>query len=222
MRVLHHFWLSPYSRKIRLVLNEKALEADLEVEKYWERRQDFLALNPAGQVPVLVEDDGSVLADSQAIAEYLEEICPEPPLLTGDAAGRAECRRLAAWFDGKFHAEVTHYLLREKLLKRFMGMGEPQSELIRAGRENIAYHLDYVGYLVERRNYLAGEVFSLADIAAAAQFSCLDYLGDVPWEKNQAAKDWYARVKSRPSFRPILADHIPGLPPPKHYADLDF
>jgi len=74
----------------------------------------------------------------------------------------------------------------------------------------------------ERRRWLAGENFSLADITAAAHLSTLDYLGDVPWDNHEPAKEWYARIKSRPSFRPLLADHIPGAPPPKHYADLDF
>ena len=222
MRILYHFWLSPFSRKVRIALFEKGLEAEIVVEKYWDRRQEFLAMNPAGQVPVLSEADGTVLSDSQAIVEFLEDCHPEPNLLGLDPLDRAECRRLVAWFDGKFHQEVTDFLLREKLLKRFMGMGEPRSDLIRAGRDNIVYHLDYISYLVERRNYIAGEVFSLADIAAAAHLSCLDYLGDVPWDQHSGAKEWYARVKSRPSFRAILADHMPGLPPPRHYADLDF
>ena len=222
MHILYHFWLSPFSRKVRIALYEKGLDVELVVEKYWDRRQEFLTLNPAGQVPVLREPDGTVLADSQAIVEYLEDCQPEPNLLGRDPLARAECRRLIAWFDGKFYSEVTDFLLREKLLKRFMGMGEPRSDLIRAGRGNIGYHLDYIGYLVERRNYIGGEVFSLADIAAAAQLSCLDYLGDVPWDQHPGAKEWYARVKSRPSFRAILADHMPGLPPPRHYADLDF
>lgn len=222
MRILYHFWLSPFSRKVRIALFEKGLEAELVLEKYWDRRPEFLALSPAGQVPVLSEPDGAILSDSQAIVEYLEDCQPEPNLLGRGPLERAECRRLIAWFDGKFHSEVSDLLLREKLLKRFMGMGEPRSDLIRAGRENIGYHMDYIGYLVERRNYIAGEVFSLADITAAAHLSCLDYLGDVPWEQYRAAKDWYARVKSRPSFRAILADHMPGLPPPRHYADLDF
>lgn len=222
MRVLYHFWLSPFCRKVRMALCEKGAAFDLTVERFWERRHEFLVMNPAGQVPVLVEEDGTVLADSQAIVEYLDEIVPEPPLLGDDPAGRAECRRIAAWFDQKFYAEVTDYLLTEKLLKRFMGMGAPQSELIRVGSDNMKYHLDYIGYLAERRNYLAGDHFTLADIAAAAQLSCIDYLGSVPWDHHGAAKDWYARVKSRPSVRPILGDHIAGLPPPKHYANLDF
>ena len=222
MRILYHFWLSPFSRKVRIALFEKGLDVELVVEKYWDRRQEFIAMNPAGQVPVLSEVDGTVLTDSQAIVEYLEDCHPEPNLLGREPLDRAECRRLVAWFDGKFHQEVTDFLLREKLLKRFMGMGEPRSDLIRAGRENISYHMDYITYLVERRNYIASEVFSLADIAAAAHLSCLDYLGDVPWDRYLGAKEWYARVKSRPSFRAILADHMPGLPPPRHYADLDF
>ena len=222
MRILYHFWLSPFSRKVRIALFEKGMDVELVVEKYWNRRPEFLALNTAGKVPVLSEPDGTILADSQAIVEYLEDCQPEPNLLGYEPLDRAECRRLIAWFDGKFYDEVTEFLLREKLLKRFMGMGEPRSDLIRAGRQNIGYHLDYISYLVERRNYIGGETFSLSDITAAAHLSCLDYLGDVPWEQYPSAKEWYARVKSRPSFRAILADHMPGLPPPRHYADLDF
>ncbi|MSO64201.1 MAG: glutathione S-transferase family protein [Alphaproteobacteria bacterium] len=222
MRTLYHFWLCPFSRKIRIVLGEKGLPFDLVFEKFWQRRDKFLRLNPAGQVPVLVEEDGRVFAESSAIGEYLDETHPDRPLVGFDANARAETRRLVAWFDLKFHHEVTKNLLDEKLLKRFMGMGEPSSSAIRAGRANVKYHLDYIAYLVERRNWLAGEDFSLADIAAAAHLSCLDYLGDVPWDDYETAKDWYARIKSRPSFRPLLSDHIPGLAPPRHYADLDF
>ncbi len=222
MRVLVHFPLSPFCRKVRIALKEKGVAFELQAEKYWERSEDFLALNPAGEVPVLIEDENPPIPDSQVIVEYLEELVPDPSLITGGAEERAEARRLAAWFDQKFYREVTDYLLTEKLLKRFMGMGAPDSAVIRAGRENLAVHMDYVGWLIERRAWLAGERFGIADIAAAAQLSTLDYLGDVPWDDHAAARDWYARVKSRPSFRPILGDRIAGLPPPAHYADLDF
>lgn len=221
MRRLYHLPLSPQSRKVRIVLAEKKLDVELKAERVWERRPEFLALNPAGEVPVLVED-GAVIADSGAICEYLEEMHPEPALIGRDALTRAETRRLVAWFEGKFADEVTANLLGEKLLKRFLGLGEPSSDAIRAGTENIHYHLEYIAYLMDRRKWLAGDEFSLADIAAAAHLSAADYLGDVPWDAHEDAKDWYARVKSRPSFRPLLADHIPGLAPPKHYADLDF
>ena len=117
---------------------------------------------------------------------------------------------------------MTEPLVGEKMMKRFLGLGEPNSAAIRAGKANLGYHLDYITFLVERRRWLAGDHFSLADISAAAHLSALDYLGDVPWDAHDPAKEWYARIKSRPSFRPLLADHIPGAPPPKHYADLDF
>lgn len=222
MRTLHHLWLSPFCRKVRIALEEKKIEFEMHVEKVWERREAFLALNPAGEVPVLVEPDGSVLSGSDVICEFLDEIHPEPPLVGRHPLERAEVRRLVGWFDHKFNREVSENLVGEKVMKRFLGLGEPDSKLIRAANANIHYHLDYVGYLVERRKWLAGDHLSLADIAAAAHLSAVDYLGDVPWEEHQTAKDWYARIKSRPSMRPLLADSIPGVPPPKHYADLDF
>jgi glutathione S-transferase len=222
MRTLYHLWLSPFSRKVRIALREKNLTCDLKVEKVWERREDFLALNPAGTVPVLIDESGAVIADSNVICEYLDEAYPEIPLIQGTAAERAETRRLATWFDQRFSREVSDNLYREKMLKRFLGLGEPNSVAVRAGYANLRYHLDYIGWLAERRRFLAGDQFGLADIAAAAQLSTLDYIGDVPWDEYEAARHWYARIKSRPSFRPILSDHIPGAPPPRHYADLDF
>ena len=222
MRVLYHVPLSPYSRKVRVALKEKGLPFDLRLENVWERRVEFLAMNPAGKVPVLVEADGTVIADSVAITEYLQEVQPQPDLLGATPAQRAETRRLVAWFDGKMHEEATVNLVGEKVMRRFLGRGEPDSATVRAGLANIRIHLDYVAFLVERRTWLAGDKFSLADIAAAAQFSCIDYIGDVPWGHREAARDWYARVKSRPSFRPILDDRVPGLKPAGHYDDLDF
>lgn len=222
MRTLYHLWLSPYCRKIRVLLAAKELEFEMRVEKVWERRPEFLALNPAGSVPVLVEKSGTVVCDHHAIAEYLEEVYRDQPLLGATPAERAEVRRLVGWFDDKFGREVTSNLVDEKIMKRFLGLGQPNSAAIRAGQANIHHHLAYIAWLCERRNWLAGEAFSLADIAAASHLSAVDYVGDVPWDEHPAAKEWYARVKSRPAFRPLLADRIPGCPPPRHYADLDF
>jgi glutathione S-transferase len=222
MRTLFHLWLSPQCRKVRLQLATKALDFEMKVEKVWERRPEFLAFNPAGSVPVLVEPDGRVIAAHNAIVEYIEEVYPDPPLIGIAPAERAEARRLVAWFDDKFGSEVTDNLVDEKIMKRFLGLGEPNSSAIRAGNANIHHHLDYIAWLIERRKWLAGDDFSLADIAAAAHLSAVDYLGDVPWDDHEPAKDWYMKVKSRPAFRPLLADSIPGCPPPKHYADLDF
>ena len=222
MRTLFHLPLCPFSRKIRLVMKEKNLEFELQQERVWERRPEFLAMNPAGEVPVLVEADNTAIADSVVITEYLEDTYRERLLIGIAPLDRAEVRRLVAWFDLKMNREVTQNLVGEKLLKRMMGYGQPNSSAIRAGHANIHYHLDYVSYLCERRRWLAGDHFSLADIAAAAHFSVLDFIGDVPWDRHETAKDWYARMKSRPSFRPLLTDHVPGHTPPEHYVDLDF
>lgn len=222
MRVLYHHTLSPPSRKVRIVLAEKDLDFTLKAEKVWERRAEFLALNPAGEVPVLIEPDGTVLAGTDSVVEYLDEVYREKILIGINPVDRAEVRRLTAWFDLKMQLEVTDNLLGEKMLKRWAGHSQPSSQAIRAGHANLPYHLDYIGYLVERRRWLGGDHFSTADISAAAHLSSLDYLGDVPWDNHEPAREWYARIKSRPSFRAILADHVPGLPPPKHYTDLDF
>ncbi len=222
MRTLYHLWLSPFCRAVRIALAEKDLEFTLRAENIWERRDEFLALNPAGEVPVLVEPEGAAVSGASVICEYIDEIKPEPSIMGATALTRAETRRLAQWFDGKFNAEVTENLLGEKMMKRFLGLGEPDAAAIRAGYKNLRYHLQYIAYLTERRNWLAGDSLSYADIAAAAHLSSLDYINEVPWDDFDTVKTWYARIKSRPSFRNLLSDKIPGFPPPKHYADLDF
>ena len=222
MRILYHLPLSPYSRKVRLVLSEKRIPFELRIERVWERRDEFLELNAACTVPVLVEENGLVLADSYAICEYLDEAYPDVPLLGRTLGERAEVRRRVAWFDGKFAREVTDHLLHEKQMKRLMGRGNPDAGALRAGYANLKPHLDYLGWLAETRIWLAGNTLSLADLAAAAHLSALDYIGDIDWGLNDAAKDWYARVKSRPAFRPLLADRVSGVNPPPHYPDLDF
>lgn len=222
MRLLYHHTLSPFARRVRLVLNEKRLDVDERAHSDWHRDEEFLALNPAGEVPVLIELEGQALSDATAICEYLDEAYPDPPLMPGDAKARAEARRLVAWFDRKFNQEVTVPLVGEKLLKRMIGGDAPDSRLIRAGRVNVHTHLSYIGWLTERRNWLAGDAMSLADLAAAAHISLVDYAGDVPWDDHPFAKDWYVRIKSRPSFRPLLRDTVPGIPAPSHYTNLDF
>jgi glutathione S-transferase len=222
MRELYHLPLSPYARKVRLVLAEKRLPVDLHVEKPWERRPEYLELNPAGTVPTLVEDNGVIVPDSAVICEYLDEAYPELPLMGDTIAERVEVRRLAAWFDGKFAAEVTQNLLGEKYMRKQAGRGNPESAAIRTGYTALRYHLDYLGWLAENREWLAGPNLSLADFAAAAHLSCLDYIGDVDWRLSRPAKDWYARIKCRPGFRTLLSDRVPGIVPPEHYVDLDF
>ena len=218
---LFHVPLSPFCRKVRLTLAEKRLEVELVDERFWEAGTEFLRRNPAGKVPIL-RYDGRMLAESQAICEFLDEVHPTPPLMPDDPAGRYEVRRLCAWFDDKFHAEVTSKLLYERVNKKVMKLGYPDSKNVKSGSARIKYHLDYLSWLLDQRRWLAGNEMTLADFAAAAHLSSLDYISDVDWNRSQNVKDWYAKIKSRPSFRSLLADQVPGFPPPTHYADLDF
>ena len=221
MARLFHVPLSPYCRKVRLSLAEKKIEVELVEEKYWEQDPDFLRRNPAGKVPVL-RLDGKVMAESAAICEYIEETRPEPSLMPKTADGRYEVRRLVSWFDDKFHHEVTSKLLYERVNKKMTGQGYPDSKNVKQGARAIKYHLDYMTWLLDHRRWLAGDQMTLADFAAAAHLSALDYISDVDWNRSAAVKDWYAKIKSRPAFRSILADQVPGFRPPPHYADLDF
>lgn len=204
------------------MLREKNLDHTLIVEDFWTRRVEFFALNPAGEVPVLVTERNQVLSGAYAICEYLDEEYPTIQFFGASPTERAEVRRLVEWFDVKFEREVTQLVLFEKMFKRLMGYGEPSSEAIRAGKRNVSHHLDYIAYLLNNRNWLAGEYLTLADIAAAAQLSCLDYVGDVPWEAHESVKEWYVLLKSRPAFRALLADRVQGFRPPAYYDDLDF
>jgi glutathione S-transferase len=230
MAVLYHHPFCPFSRFVRLVMGEMGMSADLIEEKVWERREGFLALNPAGTTPVLAEEQIAAVPGSTVIAEWLDETrglaLGERRLLPENPAKRVEVRRLMAWFGEKFAEEVSVPLVQEKIYKRFVhagtGGGSPDTALIRAAKNNIRYHLKYVGFLIRQRNWLTGDVPTYADLMAAAHISVADYLGDVPWDEDQTARDWYARIKSRPSFRPLIADRVPGMAPSAVYADLDF
>ena len=221
MTRLYHFPLSPFCRKVRLSLAEKKIEVELIDTRYWEKSPEFMRRNPAGKVPIL-NLDGKTLTESAAINEYIEERYPTPPLMPSDPDGRYEVRRLVSWFDDKFHHEVTANLLYERVNKKLSGQGYPDSHKIKAGAKAIKYHLDYLGWLLDMRRWLAGDMMTLADFAAAAHLSSLDYISDVDWDRNSNVREWYSKIKSRPAFRPLLADQVSGFPPPPHYADLDF
>jgi glutathione S-transferase len=230
MITLFHHPFCPHSRFVRVVLGEFGIAVRLVEERVWERRQEFLALNPEGTTPVLIEEGHPAVPGAAIIAEYLDETrgadFAERRMLPTDPSARVEVRRLMHWFHGKFFHEVSDFLVLERMYKQTMrteqGGGPPDTGAIRAARHNIRYHLSYIGWLARQRTWLAGERMSYADIAAAAHLSVADYLGDVPWSEDEAAKTWYARIKSRPSFRPLLSETVPGIPPSIIYADLDF
>ena len=227
---LFHHPFCPHSRYIRLVLSEHGIDPQLIEEKVWERRKEFLALNPAGTTPVLVQEAVLPVPGAALIAEFIDEThgakLYRHRLLPPEQDRRIEVRRLAAWFNEKFYSEVSGPLLAERFFKRLMsiehGGGSPDGAAIRAAGINVVYHLRYLGWLLGNREWLSGERMTFADLAAAAHLSVVDYLGQIPWSKEEVAKDWYMRMKCRPAFRPFLIETFPGLAPSAHYTELDF
>lgn len=231
MLTLYHHPFCPFSRAARVAMGEYGMSARLVEERTWEKRKEFLLVNPSGSLPVLVDGQaGHPVCGPRAVTEFIDETVgvEQGPrrLMPRDPHVRAEVRRLLDWFDLRFHQDASAPLIQERIYKRFMraehGGGPPNSAAMRSGRENLRYHMHYISKLAERRNWLAGDDLTHADIAAAAHLSCIDYLGDVPWNDFEFAKQWYARIKSRPAFRPILAERAPGMTPSSTYADLDF
>lgn len=221
MVLLVHHSISPQSRKIRVIMAEKKMLFVLKEEEPWNLSKDIKKFNPAGELPIFIFD-GNVISSNYAICEYLEENYPSPVLLPGNPKQRAEIRRLCDWFDTKFYKEVYQYIVVEKVHKRFKNGSAPDSRVLKAGLNNLKFHMSYIDWLAERNSYLAGNEFSMADITAAAHLSVIDYLGDVDWESFKNAKLWYSKIKSRPSFKEILKDTVKGIFPSKQYSNLDF
>jgi glutathione S-transferase len=220
---LHQFPLCPFSRKVRILLGEKGVGCELVRESPWERRDEFLDMTPAGQTPVMTDPErGILLIDSMAICEYFEETVDKAAMINGTAVNRAEIRRLVAWFDTQFYQDVTAPLLHERMIKRLVERTTPDSRVLREAMKAAVRHLDYTDYLLDHRAWLGGATMSLADLAAAAQISITDYLGGIDWKNHEQTARWYRGFKSRPSFRPLLAERMEQINPPAHYDDLDF
>jgi len=219
---LYQFPLCPFSRKVRLMLGEKGVPHELVRESPWLRRDEFLDMNPAGQTPVLVDDKGTILIDSNAICEYFEETVEKAPMIPGTAVNRAEVRRLVALFDDRLHDEVVGPLLEERMRKRIVNRDPPDTRVLREAMKVANSHLDYLDYLLDHRRWLAGPVLSLADLTAAAHLSVADYLGGLDWRGHTQTREWYSVMKSRPSFRPFLGERMEVIVPPPHYDKVDF
>lgn len=225
MRVLYHWPLDPGSRQARIALAETRLKFKPEPVNPWAPHEKFLSICAEGLPPALVDvtPDGKVIiTGARAICEYVSESAQKLTLMPVSLTERAEARRLCDWFDKKFNDEVNAFIMHERIEKTMMGSEPPSPPVLREGREHLSVHLNYMTWLLERRDYLAGGSYSLADIAAAAHLSCLDFVDEIKWRDWPTVKDWYQKIKSRPSVQPLLADRLGALIPPRHYRNLDF
>ena len=225
MRTLYHYSLDPASRQARIALAEKKLKVKLMPVDPWNLDTAFLEMTAEAMPPTLIDivpGRKVYISGARAICEYANDGSSRRPLLPEDRVERAEARRIADWFDKKFSAEVNAYILFEKIEKCLTGSGPADPPTLREGREHLQFHLNYITWLLEQRDWLAGSSFTLADVAGAAHISCLDFLGEIRWRDWPEIKRWYQTIKSRPSVQPILNDSVPGLRAARHYRDLDF
>ena len=204
---------------------EYGVPVDLEDIKPWLREPQVLELNPAATVPILVEKAEPPVVGVLAVIHAIEDRYA-PSAVNGlfpvEPAARAEMWRVLEWVLVKLNDEVTRYILEEKIVKRDHRGASPDPSVLRVAKANLGEHLLYFNWLFATRQWVAGDAMTLADFALAAHLSTLDYMGDVSWDKAVETRDWYARIKSRPAFRTLLNDRIPGLPAAAGYADLDF
>jgi glutathione S-transferase len=223
MWLIHQFTLCPFSRKVRLLMGEKGIGYELVKEHPWERRDEFIDLNPAGRTPVVVENEKNItLIDSNPICEYFEETVEAAPMISGTAVNRAEIRRIVSWFDQQFFGAVVEPLMHERMLKRIVHRATPDTNVLREAMKAANGMLDYADYLLDHRAWLGGSTLSLADLTAAAHISVADYLGGIDWRAHEQTRNWYSGLKSRPSFRPMLAERMGIIAPPSEYDKVDF
>lgn len=227
---LVHYPLCPLSRFIRMLLTELKQDTSLIEEEFWLQRDQFLKLNPSGYLPVLIDiERNNIIGDIYPIFEYLLEKFKTHNLFSGyDLEALSEIRRLLSWCHYKFYHDISYPLIHERLIKPSLQKGAPDSTMLRNATYNIHKHFVYLSSLLEERHWFAGSLFSCADLAIAAHISVVDYLGNITWspahnkEEFDVIHEWYARIKSRRSFRILLDDKVNGFRPPEYYANPDF
>ena len=221
--LIYHYPLCPFCRLVRLAFYEKGIPHALLTEIPWERRPAFLEKNPLGTLPMISETEGDYLLSGAAtICAYLNETNPLPDLIGETPRGRAEVRRLVEWVHTTFYPDVVKPILDERVYKTLQHKGVPNSNALRAARQNYKILMPYLDWIASRRSYLGGRHISYADLTVAAQLSVLDYLGELNWDKLPDIKTWYAKIKSRASFKSLLQDKVGGIMPVEDYTNLDF
>ncbi len=220
MRLLYHHTACPFSRQARVLLKELQLDFIMKKIDYWLNPAELLKINPSGELPILIEQQVTVVG-IYTIIEYLNEQY-DLKLMPKEILIRCEIRRLLYWFNKKLYFDVVKYFIEEKLIKLLTNTGSPQTEKIMLAKINLEYHLNYINQTLEQYGFLGYDKVTVSDIAAASQLSILDYFGEIIWERYPIIKNWYCIIKSRPSFYNILQDRLAGFYPPSYYIELDF
>lgn len=223
MLTLYHHPMCPLSRQVRVLLKELVLEFGMIKEEYWLRRREFTQVSPASTLPVIkLPNSEAGIVGIYPVIEYINDTNQNFHLMPESPEEKSKVRKYLSWFNEKFYREVTKIYIDEKMIRLLMRTGAPRTNFLKAGKDNLNNHLKFLSACLENNSYLVSEKISCADIAAAAHISVVDYFGEITWDIWPIVKHWYSIIKSRPSFRPLLLDHMPGFTPHKTYADLDF
>ena len=227
---LYHYPICPFCRKIRfmLALND-VKNCSLRIENFWEKREKFCNINPTGEVPFFAvqqtefDEKRSVLIWGQnSIMEYLRRKYPVDTLIFGDIEEQANINKYNEWFDTKFYNDAVKPLLEERVYVFYKKKRMANTEVIKLARLNCEQHLRFIERILRKRDYIATNEFSLADLSCACHISSLDYLGEIDWSSHEILKNWYIIIKSKPAFRDILYDIIPDIRPASWYRELDY
>lgn len=236
---LFHGWLSSASRRVRLFLEEKGLPYEsvaIDMGKQEQHSAAYLAMNPNGVVPALLIEPGKSLYESSTICEYLEEICPEPPLLPADPYDRAMMRNFVRWTDEKClpnllilnwsialqpgASQWTDAQLKEKLER--IPTPERREAWTRIARQpyteaekgaalqKLLVLVDRMEEMLSASPWLIGARYSLADIAAVPFIARLDEIepASLGAEGHPHVNDWWVRVRQRPAFKKARFDRF--------------
>ncbi len=197
---LYDFSTSPNCQRVKVVLEEKGLAYEtvpVDLRKGEQKAPEYVAMNPYGKVPVLVDGD-TVLYESCIINEYLEDKYPDPALLPADPSTRARIRILIDY--GIVHTNESHQAIRAEMMKP---EGERDADALAAAKARFIEELQPLEKELGGRDYMAGD-FSLLDAAHFPRVMRHVQWGILPDPGLPLLDAWYQRMAVRPSVRAIL------------------
>ena len=227
---LYHYPICPLCRKIRFLFYENGVKnCAFKIENFWEHREKFCRINPTGKVPFLAiqqEEDGEkkslLIWGKNSIVNYLRQKYPVETLLYGSIENQANILKYDEWFETQFYDDVSYPIINERVYTFYKKKREINLEVLKMARFNLKQHMNFIEKMLQNRDWIVGDKFSLADLSCACQLSSLDYLGEINWADYPMIKNWYQIIKSKPSFREFLYDTIPDFKPSVWYRELDF
>lgn len=197
--------LSPFVRKVRVVLSEKQVEYKMIPQNPFDKSESFLQISPLGRIPALEDESGRHLADSSVIAEYLEERFPNPALFPKDPYERARVRWFDEYADGGMAPSLIGKIFFQRVISPKMMNTPPDEKIVAAGLADAPKYFAYLEKQLGGADYLVGNVFSLADISVANQLVNLRHAKvEVDGSAFPQLAGWFKRVTSRPTFASLV------------------